>query len=57
MIPEIQRINGIASAQILGSRKYAMRIWLKPDRMRAYNISAEEVMKAMEEQSILGKTR
>lgn len=55
MIPEIQRINGIASAQILGSRKYAMRIWLKPDRMRAYNISADEVMKAMEEQSILAR--
>jgi len=55
MIPEIQRINGIASAQILGSRKYAMRIWLKPDRMRAYNISAEEVMEAMQEQSILAR--
>ena len=55
MLREIQRINGIASAQILGSRKYAMRVWLKPDRMRAYNISAEEVMKAMEEQSILAR--
>ncbi|MDR4499657.1 MAG: efflux RND transporter permease subunit [Candidatus Scalindua sp.] len=55
MIPEIQRINGIAMAQILGSRKYAMRIWLKPDRMRAYNISAEEVMKSMAEQSIIGR--
>ena len=55
MIPEIQRINGIAMAQILGSRKYAMRIWLKPDRMRAYSISAEEVMEAMAEQSIIGR--
>lgn len=55
MIPEIQRINGIAMAQILGSRKYAMRIWLKPDRMRAYNISAEEVMEAMAEQSVIGR--
>ena len=55
MLREIQRINGIASAQILGSRKYAMRIWLKPDRMRAYNISAEEVMQAMQEQSILAR--
>ncbi|WP_111308913.1 efflux RND transporter permease subunit [Confluentibacter sediminis] len=55
VIPEIQRINGIASAQILGSRKYAMRVWLKPDRMRAYNISAEEVLKAMEEQSLLAR--
>lgn len=55
IIPEIQRINGIASAQILGSRKYAMRVWLKPDRMRAYNVSAEEVLEAMQDQSILGR--
>lgn len=55
MIPEIQRINGIASAKILGSRKYAMRVWLKPDRMRAYNVSAEEVLEAMEDQSILAR--
>ena len=55
MIPEIQRINGIARAQILGSRQYAMRVWLKPDRMRAYNISAEEVMEAMLDQSIIGR--
>lgn len=55
IIPELQRINGIASAQILGSRKYAMRVWLKPDRMRAYNVSAEEILTAMEEQSILGR--
>ncbi|MDC6365048.1 MULTISPECIES: efflux RND transporter permease subunit [Flavobacteriaceae] len=55
MIPEIQRINGIASAKILGSRKFAMRVWLKPDRMRAYNISAEEILEAMEDQSILAR--
>lgn len=55
MIPEIQRINGIARAQILGSRQYAMKVWLNPDRMRAYNISAEDVTKAMQEQSIIGR--
>jgi HAE1 family hydrophobic/amphiphilic exporter-1 len=55
IIPEIQRINGIASAQILGSRKYAMRVWLKPDRMRAYNVSAEEVLEAMQDQSIIAR--
>lgn len=55
IIPELQRIEGIAQAQILGSRKYAMRVWLKPDRMRAYQISAEEVLKAMEEQSVIAR--
>ncbi|MDQ1087615.1 MULTISPECIES: efflux RND transporter permease subunit [unclassified Siphonobacter] len=54
MIPELQRLNGIGQASILGSRQYAMRIWLKPDRMRAYNISAEEVMDALDEQSVIG---
>ena len=55
MIPEINRIKGIARSSILGSRKYAMRIWLNPDRMRAYSISSEEVMKALEEQSLIGR--
>jgi HAE1 family hydrophobic/amphiphilic exporter-1 len=55
IIPEIQRINGIASAKILGSRQYAMRIWLKPDRMRAYKVSSEEIMEAIDEQSIIGR--
>jgi HAE1 family hydrophobic/amphiphilic exporter-1 len=53
--PEIQRINGIARANILGSRKYAIRVWLNPERMRAYHISAEEVMEALQEQSIIAR--
>jgi HAE1 family hydrophobic/amphiphilic exporter-1 len=55
MIPEIQRTRGVARAQILGSRRYAMRVWLNPERMRAYNISVEEVMDAISEQSIIGR--
>ncbi len=54
MIPELQRINGIGQASILGSRQYAMRIWLKPDRMRAYNISTDEIMEALNSQSVIG---
>ncbi len=54
MIPELSRLKGVGSAKILGSRQYAMRIWLKPDRMRAYNVSTEEVMSALAEQSIIG---
>ncbi|MEB2778207.1 efflux RND transporter permease subunit [Algoriphagus sp. D3-2-R+10] len=55
MIPEINRIKGVARSQILGSRSYAMRVWLNPDRMRAYNISVEEVMEALGDQSIVGR--
>ncbi|MEN9459693.1 MAG: hypothetical protein RL135_2316, partial [Bacteroidota bacterium] len=55
VIPELQRISGMGRAQILGSRTFAMRVWLKPDRMQAYNISAEEVLKAMQDQSMIGR--
>jgi len=55
MVPELQRINGIGQVRILGSRQYAMRVWLNPDRMRAYKISPDEVMEALGNQSIIGK--
>ena len=54
IINEIARLNGVGSAKILGSRTYAMRVWLNTDRMRAYNVSTEEVMEAMARQSIIG---
>jgi hydrophobic/amphiphilic exporter-1 (mainly G- bacteria), HAE1 family len=53
MLPELQRITGVAQAQIIGSRQYAMKVWLNPDRMRAYKVNADEVMKALHEQSII----
>lgn len=54
ILQELRRVPGIGNAQILGSRQYAMRIWLKPDRMRAYNVSTEEVMEALSTQSVIG---
>ena len=41
-------------ADILGNRAYAMRVELDPDRMRAYKISADDVMKALADQSMIG---
>ena len=55
LLPELSRIKGIARTTILGSRQYAMRVWLNPDRMRAYSVSTEEVMKAIDEQSVIGR--
>lgn len=52
LLSELKRVDGVGFADILGNREYAMRIWLKPDRMLAYKISADEVMKALDEQSL-----
>lgn len=54
ILPEIKRIQGVGRANILGNRAYAMRVELNLDRMRAYRISAEEVMEALAEQSMIG---
>src|SRR3954470_24657392 len=51
---KIKRIQGIGLPRNLGNRSFAMRVWLNPERMRAYKISTEEVMKALAEQSVIG---
>jgi hydrophobic/amphiphilic exporter-1 (mainly G- bacteria), HAE1 family len=49
---ELKRIDGVGFVDIMGSREYAMRIWLKPSRLDAYEISAEDVIKALKEQNV-----
>ncbi len=55
ILPEIQRISGMGHAEAIGSRAFAIRVWLNPDRMMAYKISAEDVLKAIDEQSVLAR--
>jgi HAE1 family hydrophobic/amphiphilic exporter-1 len=52
VLSELKRVDGVGYADILGNREYSMRIWLKPDRMLAYKISADEVMEALSSQSL-----
>ena len=47
VMPGLKRIKGMGIPRNLGNRIFAMRVWLNPDRMRAYNVSAEDVMKAL----------
>src|SRR5438270_4236102 len=54
IMPVIKRIQGMGRPRNLGNRAFAMRIWLKPDRMRAYKISTADIMKAVAEQSVIG---
>ena len=45
--PRLSAIPGVQRADILGARTFAMRIWLKPDRMAAFNISPTQVRQAL----------
>ncbi len=52
ILSDLKRVNGVGFADIIGNRDYAMRIWLKPDRMLAYKISADEIMESLSNQSL-----
>ena len=54
LMPVLKRIRGMGIPVNLGNRTFAMRIWLNPERMRAYHVSVEDVMEAMAQQSIIG---
>ena len=50
--PELQRVDGVGDLDILGTRSFAMRVWLKPDKMTAYGLSADDIADALEDQNI-----
>lgn len=52
ILHELKRIDGVGRVEIMGQQEYAMRVWLKPDRMLAYNISTDEVVQALRDQNI-----
>ncbi len=54
VMPVLKRIPGMGIPRNLGNRSFAMRIWLNPERMRAYDVSVDDVMEALAEQSIIG---
>ncbi|GAA4289501.1 efflux RND transporter permease subunit [Aestuariibaculum suncheonense] len=52
VIPAIQRVNGVGNVNVFSNQDYAMRIWLKPEKLAAYNLIPAEVTAALKEQSL-----
>lgn len=48
---ELAKINGVGKVSIMGAGEYAMRIWIKPDRLHYYGLSLDEVLSAIRTQS------
>jgi multidrug efflux pump len=51
--PRLTAVGGVQKADILGGRYFAMRIWMKPDRMAALNISPAQVRSALSRNNFL----
>lgn len=52
VIPELQRVNGVGDVNVFGGKDYAMRIWLRPERMAAYGLIPTDITAALREQSL-----
>ncbi len=48
----LARLPGVGDVQLFGARDYAMRIWLDPDKVAAYRLSATEVLAALRAQNV-----
>ncbi len=52
ILQEIRRIDGVGFAEIVSEKDYTIRVWLKPDRLTAYNVSTDEVVEAIRNQNV-----
>lgn len=52
ILRELKRIDGVGLVDVMGSRDYAMRVWLNPNRLASYNMSPQDVTEAIRSQNI-----
>ena len=58
IVDELKRIPGVGDVKNLGERRYAMRIWIDPDKLSSLNLTVNDIVKAIKSQSLqvaLGK--
>jgi HAE1 family hydrophobic/amphiphilic exporter-1 len=49
--PELQRVKGVGNVNVFGGKTYAMRVWIKPEKLSAYNLQPSDITAAINEQS------
>jgi hydrophobic/amphiphilic exporter-1 (mainly G- bacteria), HAE1 family len=52
VVDEIKRVPGVGNVQVFGIGRYAMRVWLDPDRLAGRGLTADDVVQAMREQNV-----
>lgn len=52
ILQELKRIDGVGRAEIMGQQEYAMRVWLKPEKLLIYDLSADDIIQALREQNV-----
>lgn len=53
IVDELKRINGVGDVFVFGGSEYAMRVWVKPDRLSQYNLTVQDVINALKAQNVI----
>ena len=51
VVPAFKRVKGVGDVNVFSQQNYSMRIWLKPEKLQAYNLQPADVIAAINEQS------
>ncbi|PKG44224.1 efflux RND transporter permease subunit [Psychroflexus sp. MES1-P1E] len=52
VIPAMKRVKGVGDVSVFSQRDYAMRVWLKPEKLAAYNLIPSDITAALQEQNL-----
>ncbi len=52
VLDELKRVPGVGNASIFGARDYSMRIWIDPEKLANFNLSAQDVIAAVQSQNL-----
>ncbi|MBD0296529.1 MAG: efflux RND transporter permease subunit, partial [Flavisolibacter sp.] len=52
LVERLQTIPGVSGIQIWGEKRYAMRIWFNPEKLRAYNLTPADVQRALVRENV-----
>ncbi len=53
VVDELKRIYGVGDVSVFGGSEYAMRVWVKPDRLSKYDLTVQDVMNALKVQNVI----
>ncbi|MBX7108005.1 MAG: multidrug efflux RND transporter permease subunit [Chitinophagales bacterium] len=53
VVDELKRINGVGDVFVFGGSEYAMRVWVKPDRLSQYDLTVQDVISALKQQNVI----
>ncbi|MBC7451689.1 MAG: efflux RND transporter permease subunit [Cytophagales bacterium] len=52
LIPRLQTIPGVSTVQLMGEKKYSMRLWLDPIKLEAYKVTLQDVKQALDKENV-----